>query len=205
MKSTLKLLAVALSGVALLVGWGIHQHKESMAAERQRQELARAEHARTEAALTIHNAHDFFAAGKWDEAAIWCEKAAKAGDVLSQNHWGECLEKGLGVKADAAETVKWYRKTAATGDPVGKFHLAGCLYHGVGVDQDVAAALPLYQEAAAAGQADAQSAMGEILLDGKCLLEGIGVSPSKGLAKYWFQQAAQQGSEEAKKLLKTIE
>jgi len=174
MKSTLKLLAVALSGVALLVGWGLHQHKDSMAAERQRQELAGAEHARTEAALTIHNAHDFFAAGKWDEAAIWCEKAAAAGDVLAQNHWGECLENGLGVKADAAEAVKWYRKTAATGDPVGKYHLADCLYHGVGVDQDVAAALPLYQEAATAGQADAQSAMGGFLLDGKDMEKSLG-------------------------------
>ena len=136
-------LIVALAGTV-----GIRKLHEKQAAEVMRQELAKAEMARIEAEQTIQNAHKFFADGKWDEAAVWCGKAALAGDVTAQRNWGECLEKGLGVKACPEEAVKWYRKAMAAGDVAAKIRLAACLIQGSGETKDVAAALQLYQEAA---------------------------------------------------------
>ena len=50
-------------------------------------------------------------------AALWYEKAAKAGNPLAENTMGYLTGMGLGVSKDAERSLQWYRLAASGGVP----------------------------------------------------------------------------------------
>ncbi len=69
------------------------------------------------AALWLGWKRDLFDPGdRWKEAARFYALAAEAGLVDGMINYGVCLERGLGVRADAARARRWYAKAAALGD-----------------------------------------------------------------------------------------
>ena len=52
---------------------------------------------------------------KYEEAAVWHEKAAKGGLPEAQHALAGCYRRGEGVKQDLAKAKEWYEKAAAQG------------------------------------------------------------------------------------------
>jgi TPR repeat protein len=65
---------------------------------------------------------------------------------------GFCLQYGLGVEIDLAQSVKYYKMSADQDHPGGAYHYALCLHYGIGVDQDLEEAARYYERAANPGE-----------------------------------------------------
>lgn len=59
-----------------------------------------------------------------DLAAVWYEKAAKSGDVVSQFNLGSMFEGGEGMRRDKDHAINWYRQAARQGHSESQKRLA---------------------------------------------------------------------------------
>ncbi len=75
------------------------------------------------------------AAGDWQQALGWYDKAAEKGDIAGEIHVAEAYSYGHGVARDKAKAADWYRKAAEQGDAGAQGTLAMLYSMGQGVPQ----------------------------------------------------------------------
>lgn len=97
------------------------------------------------------------------KAVYWYEKAAKEGNMYSQNSLGICYQKGQGVFRDYSQSAAWFEKSYENGNPEGAYNLAECYYNGNGKPKNTYKALELLACAAALGHPTADDRGKEIL------------------------------------------
>jgi TPR repeat protein len=71
-----------------------------------------------------------------ETAAIWCRKAAKAGNAEAQDFLGKMYLNGQGVERDKKEAVAWFQKAARQGNTGAMCDLGVAYYNGDGVSTD---------------------------------------------------------------------
>ena len=158
------------------------------------------------------------------------EQAAASGDPMAAYNCAVCLSLGVGVVRDDRQAALWLRK-AADRIPNAQFWYGRALVEGRGVDRDLAEGRRWIARAAEAGMADAQVALGEMMLAGtggacdppgalalfeKAAVKGHlaamfsagvvyegahGVPANHGAAEHWFRTAAEHGHPAAQMML----
>ncbi len=123
----------------------------------------------------------------FDEAFMWCQKAANAGNVDAQTTVGSFYER----EKNYDEARKWYRLATAQGNVRAKYNLAMLYIHDAGVENFPEAASLLHEimRSSASGLeadhiANAQASLGELYKEGK------GVPQNYAEALKWFHAAA---------------
>lgn len=146
------------------------------------------------------------AAGRYEEAAHWYQRAAHQGDAEAQRTladryaWGGFKTKQgalVGrIAPDPKAADRWYRRAAAsyraaadTGDVAAQTALADLYFEGRGVPRDDAAGVRLLRAAAEEGHAPAQHRLGAYWW--------FSVQNDPGEAARWVRRAADQGYAEA--------
>lgn len=123
----------------------------------------------------------------YEDARLWDERAATAGDAIAQRNLGELYFQGLGGKRDYALAAAWFQRAASQGDAKAQA-LLGYLYKmGLGASQSYQTALPLLNHAASQNIGFAQANLGEMYERG----EGVDVDYKQ--AAYWYEQAIAHG------------
>ncbi len=127
-----------------------------------------------------------FDAGDYAGAQSAWSKGAQANDPRSQYSLGYLAQFGLSGSADLGAAKSWYEKAADNNNPDGLYAL-GLMYEtGQAGTKDLSKAFDLYHKAAAAGtQADAEYAIGRMLLRGR----GVARDAKESVA--WLKKAAQ--------------
>ena len=118
------------------------------------------------------------------KSAYWYERAASAGDPLSQNLVGYYYQNGMGVSRDSVRAVQWYQRAADGGFLEAKVNLAVAYLWGMGVQKDAQFAVKLLRQAAAKNCGLADAYLGEIYA------YGIGVPADQSLARNWYERGA---------------
>lgn len=102
----------------------------------------------------------------WPLAAYWFRRAADSGLANAQLNYAICLERGLGVEADAAGAVEYYEKAYAQGSVPAGLNLALLLLNesekNPAADPD--RALPILRTLSEKGNAHAKTEWAEYLL-----------------------------------------
>ncbi len=89
---------------------------------------------------------------KWGEVPLAeVRRAAEGGDPTAQHYLGFCYREGLGVAADAKESVKWYRLAAAQGHTIAMVNVGRAYRFGRGVGRDSAEAIRWFRLASERG------------------------------------------------------
>ena len=88
---------------------------------------------------------------KLSEAIVWYQKAADAGDPVSQFELASLYDNGFGLPKDPVQAAHWYEKSANQGYMMAIRNLAVMYDDGVGVPQDKARAKALYEQAEEGG------------------------------------------------------
>ena len=127
-----------------------------------------------------------FDSGDYPAAQAAWQKGAETNDSRSQYSLGYLAQFGLAGGADLGAAKGWYEKAADNNDPDGLYAL-GLMYEtGQAGSKDLSKAFDLYHKAAAAGtQADAEYAIGRMLLRGR------GVPRDAKESVTWLKKAAQ--------------
>lgn len=130
-----------------------------------------------------------FDSGDYAAAQAAWQKGAEANDARSQYSLGYLAQFGLAGGADLNAAKTWYEKASQNNSPDG-FYALGLMYEtGQAGEKDLARAFDLYQKAAAAGpEADAEYAVGRMLLRGR------GVPRDAKTSVVWLKKAAQHGN-----------
>ncbi|HAA91641.1 MAG: hypothetical protein CMM48_12865 [Rhodospirillaceae bacterium] len=144
------------------------------------------------AGLQAHKAGDKVA------AALYWEKAAKAGHSEAQFAIGVSYHQGNGVKKNFAKALHWYRKAARQGNPKAANNLGNMYLKGLGVVRDRAEALIWYRKSARLGHPAGQFSLGRMYE------RGIGVAGDRDEAIHWYRKAAAQGLKQAKIRLRKL-
>jgi TonB family protein len=98
------------------------------------------------------------------QAALWYERAARAGNAHAQNNLGVLFWRGAGVPRDPYRATWWYAQAAAQGHGWAQANLAWSYQHGLGNDPDPELALDWLTQAAEGGLPDAQVRLGTMLM-----------------------------------------
>ena len=139
------------------------------------------------------------AANEFDEAFVWCQRAADSNLPWAQYNLGLMYRKGEGVKQSDVEAAYWYRLAAAQNFAEAQQKLADLYSLGEGVPRSYAQAAVWYRKAAEQGNAEAQLQLGR-------LYElGLGVEHDYSEYRHWTRRAALQGHEEALREVKRRE
>lgn len=128
---------------------------------------------------------------KYEEAVVWCRKAAEQGHKSAQFDLGWCYSCGKGIDKNLREAAKWYRKAAEQGHVMAQFYLGGCYAHGRGVLKSMTKAVKWYRKAAEQGHKTAQFDLGW------CYENGKGVVRDVKLALEWYRKAKVSGAANA--------
>lgn len=134
----------------------------------------------------------------FDEAFMWCQKAANAGDAGAQTAVGGFHERGIYMPKNYIEAQKWYKLAIVQGSLKAKYLLARMYSNDAGVE-DFPAAASLFREIvqSPAGDldeyyiAEAQANLGSLYLEGK------GVPQDYMEAMKWLRSAADMNNEMA--------
>jgi uncharacterized protein len=122
------------------------------------------------------------------KSAYWYERAADAGDPLSQNLVGYYYQNGMGVSRDPVRAAQWYQRAADGGFLEAKVNLAVAYLWGMGVKKDPQFAVELLSQAAAKNCGLADAYLGEIYA------HGIGVPADQSAARNWYERGAHAGN-----------
>ena len=98
------------------------------------------------------------------QAALWYERAARAGNAHAQNNLGVLYLRGAGVPRDRQKATWWYAQAAAQGHGWAQANLAWSYQHGLGNDLDPELATYWLTQAADGGLPDAQVRLGTMLM-----------------------------------------
>ena len=113
-----------------------------------------------------------------DEAALWLERAARAGLPCAQVRIGEYYLRGVGVERDDARALSFFSAAARAGDVRGVYHVGLCYLYGRGVLRDPAYAVTFLLDAARQGYAPACYRLGMLYRDG----EGVAADHRRAVA-----------------------
>lgn len=183
---------------------------------------------------TLQQAVAAFEAGAYVDAHRLLQPLAVQGRPEAQFYLGMLLDKGKGVREDAAAALHWYRRAARAGY-VNAQYLLGLKYaRGDGVAPDDARAVEWYRRAAHNRDASAQYALGRMyeqgrgtLADmrraeslylqaarqghvkaqlslGQLYLGAAGIPADHGRAQHWLEAAADQGNSVARERLQAL-
>ncbi len=100
--------------------------------------------------------------GRYDEAFVQLEPAAKAGEARAQYCVGKMYERGDGTSRDEEAAATWYEKAAAQGDADAQCALGGLYEFGMGVMKSYSKAGELYRQASAQGHEEATRNLREL-------------------------------------------
>ncbi len=135
----------------------------------------------------------------YTQAAHWIERAAQQQHVGAQSTLGWLYANGFGVPQDDAEAGRWYLRAAEQGSAKDQYMVATMYRWGrYGVEKDLQKMLDGYQASAQQHFANAQYALG------KLLMEGQEVARDDASAFQWLSLAAANGSEVANAALKEL-
>lgn len=98
------------------------------------------------------------------QAALWYERAARAGNAHAQNNLGILYLRGAGVPRDRQKATWWYAQAAAQGHGWAQANLAWSYQHGLSNDLDPELATDWLTQAADGGLPDAQVRLGTMLM-----------------------------------------
>ncbi len=126
-----------------------------------------------------------------EEAARWCERAARKGLAPAQFRYASMLEKGQGVKKDLSAAHKLYVAAAAKGHAKAMHNLAVLYAEGAEGAPDYANAAQWFRKAAEHGVADSQYNLGVLTT------RGLGTEKNIAESYKWFALAAAQGDRDA--------
>ena len=127
------------------------------------------------------------------QAAIWYERAARAGLAPAQFRLGALYEKGNGVPKNLAEARRLYLAAAEKGN-ANAMHNIGVLYaEGIDGKPDFKAAAQWFRKSATLGVADSQYNLAVLYA------RGIGIERNLAEAFEWFSLAAKSGDADAAK------
>ena len=87
--------------------------------------------------------------GRASDAVEWFRAAAESGHAVAMVSLGHALDKGRGVRRDAAEACRWYALAADEGESTGAWNLALSYEEGTGVEADAVQARAWFERAAA--------------------------------------------------------
>jgi uncharacterized protein len=132
-------------------------------------------------------ARSYRAAGRYEEALVWQQKAVDAGYVNAAVYLGQMYLDGQAVPQDFARAKELFELAAAQGDSAAFTALAWIYRAGVGVPQDYARALSFYREGAALGNDWAMTNIAEFYK------EGLGLAADPSQAERWYTAAAKSG------------
>lgn len=118
------------------------------------------------------------------KSAYWYERAADAGDPLSQNLIGYYYQNGMGVARNPVRAAQWYQRASDGGFLEAKVNLAIAYLWGMGVQKDPQFAIELLRQAAAKNCGLADAYLGEIYA------HGIGVPADQDAARNWYERGA---------------
>lgn len=103
--------------------------------------------------------------GDYEQAFLWCKKAAEQGDVTAQLNLGLMYKEGEGVLQDYEQSFYWYRKSAKQGNANAQNSL-GIMYEcGYGVKKNIKRAFDWYLKAKRNGSDRAEKALKNPIFD----------------------------------------
>ena len=130
------------------------------------------------------------------QAARCYQSGAEKGSAKSMLNLSRALRKGDGIAADVVAANQWLERAAAAHQVDACLELGLALFHGdAGLPKDHRRAIGYLGEAAGADIADAQHALGFLLLN------GVDVPKDEATAIHWLRRAAMQGHPKAQSLL----
>jgi uncharacterized protein len=132
-------------------------------------------------------ARSYRAAGRYEDALVWQQKAVDAGYVNAAVYLGQMYLDGQAVPQDYAKAKALFEGAAEKGDTAAFTALAWIYRAGVGVPQDYARALDYYRQGAALGNDWAMTNIAEFYK------EGFGVTADPAEAVRWYTAAAKSG------------
>jgi localization factor PodJL len=127
----------------------------------------------------------------FQQAALWFDRAAKAGSVPGLFRLAVLYEKGQGVAKDLQEARRLYREAADKGHTKAMHNLAVMYVQGIDGKPDFGTAVRWFTKAANYGVVDSQYNLGVLLW------RGVGVDRNLPEAYKWFALAAGRGDQEA--------
>jgi TPR repeat protein len=101
------------------------------------------------------------------EAAHWFSKAAEQGEPVALNDLGNMYNYGMYFKADNDKAIELYRRAAQAGAITGKYNYGKSLLKSSSTEKEIKQGIELITLAADNGLANAQKAMGEMLIYGE--------------------------------------
>ena len=119
------------------------------------------------------------------------QRAAEAGDMVSQYKLANCYRYGYGVDIDMITTAYWYKKAADQGDGYSQCALGNLYYMGEGVGKDDKA-FKLLKEAA---ENEIQPSGDAMNLLSSCYRFGLGTAKDINKADYWLNKSKETDSD----------
>ncbi len=132
-----------------------------------------------------------YSAGDFEQAFLWCQRAAQIGLAWAQFHLGLMYRKGEGVLRSDTDAAHWYGLAAQQHFAEAEQKLGELYSLGLGVPQSFSLAATWYRRAAEQGHAEAQYQLGQ------CYIVGHGVDHDYVLARHWIRLASAQGHKPA--------
>lgn len=121
-----------------------------------------------------------------EEAVVWLEKSANAGNADAAFLLGYMFQYAVGVTKDVGRSVTWLTKAADAGNESAMITLAATYKVGDGVMKNRIKARDLYARAAEKGNNNARTALATMYMDGK------GIHQDGKLAFAWFSRAVRE-------------
>ncbi|MGP3698916.1 caspase family protein [Rhodobacter sp. NSM] len=132
-------------------------------------------------------ARGYRAAGRYDEALHWQQKAVDAGYASAMVYLGQMYLDGQAVPRDYARARQLFDAANGRGETAALTALAWIYRAGVGVPEDLGIALDYYRQAAARGNDWAMANLGEFYQ------KGLGVPRDPAEAVRWYTAGAKSG------------
>ena len=132
-----------------------------------------------------------------DQAYVWCERAARQGNIWGQRKVATFFFEGLDpVEQNYRKAYEWAIKAAEAGDHVSQCLVASCYDNGQGVAENKSKAFEWYMKAAEQEFAAAERCVGI------CYYNGEGIPKNLEKAEQWLRKAAAHGDDAAIDIIK---
>lgn len=131
----------------------------------------------------LKKANEYYAAGQYDVAISYYQKAAEFDETEAQFNLGYALYHGEGIKQSYPLAVMWFKRAASKQYPKAEYNLAFCYMYGKGVPCNYEKALQLLVSAANHGLPAAQITLAE------CYEHGVLVEQDIAESKRWKEMA----------------
>ncbi|MDR1311335.1 MAG: sel1 repeat family protein [Burkholderiaceae bacterium] len=134
-----------------------------------------------------------------EQAVIWFNHAAAAGNVMAENEMGLAYYHGSGVRVDYPEAVKWFERAEEKGDAESQRYLGEMLARGQGVARNYARAVALFRASVAQGYTQAEYMLASMYR------RGLGVGKDKDGALDLYAKSALKSDRAVKRMLELLQ